>query len=89
MNVRGQNFDGYIAYGRSVLLGCDLLPTAQGRSAYCIPADRHCGMIPLFTPTDRAERRSVPVQITFEIRKLERQCQSKSLILPGGRLESV
>jgi hypothetical protein len=46
-------------------------------------------MIPLFTPPGRAARSSVPMQITFEIRKLERQCQSKSLILPGGRLESV
>jgi hypothetical protein len=37
MNVQGQNFDGYIEYGRSVLLGCDLLPTAQERSASVFP----------------------------------------------------
>ena len=38
MNVQGQNLGGCTEYGRSVLLSCDLLPTKQERSTYCVSA---------------------------------------------------
>jgi hypothetical protein len=53
------------------------------------PANRHRPEDSTFHAADHAERSSVPVQITLRNKKAERQCQSKRLILPGGRLESV
>jgi hypothetical protein len=89
MNVQGRNLGGCMEYGRSVLLRRD---PGLGTGTFSLIVFQRIGivrMIPLFTPPGRAARSPVPMQITFEIRKLERQCQSKSLILPGGRLESV
>ena len=51
MNVQGQDFGGYMEYGRSVLLRRDPCPRHRARSAYCI--HRRIGIvqkIPLFTP---------------------------------------
>ena len=61
----------------------------QSRNLGGAPVDRHCPDDSTFHAADRAERGSIPVQVTLTNEKAERQCQSKSLILPGGRLESV
>ena len=53
------------------------------------PANRHRPEDSTFQLADRAEWSAVPVQITLTNKKVGKQCQSKSLILPGGRLESV
>ena len=84
-----QHFGGHMEYGRSVLLRVDPCPRHRHVQPTVFTGNRHRPEDSTFQPADRAEWSAVPVQITLTNKKAGKQCQSKSLILPGGRLESV
>lgn len=88
--LQGQHFGG--VHGIREISSSQTCPLPHGTGTFNLlysPANRHRPEDSTFQPADRAEWSAVPVQITLTNKKAGKQCQSKSLILPGGRLESV
>ena len=79
MNVRGRDLGGCMEYGRSVLLRRDPGPWHRNVHPTVFQRIGIVRMIPLFTPPDRAERSSVPVQITLRNKKVGKTMPIKKL----------